>query len=279
MDWLVRNTKPVLLVLVIAVLTISLGLIIFGRSILVFWKVASEYRRLSKLPCVETMPSENLPIVEDATRVDTSLITGDPCEPPCWQGLVPALSTESEVRETLATLPHVDTLSIRRLPHEDGSVDIIWDSSISYQQYADGSTQRTDGAIGLSDGTVSYISIPLEFELSVQELVDLFGEPDGYFVYEYRDPHHPQCFDYQLDIVWLDDGVVAGMHFRQEEPLPAGQSVLAPDLLVVGTVGYFNPGSDLLVYMRSRGTSGDEARHNVECCYQEWRGISEITMP
>ncbi|HUW14593.1 MAG TPA: hypothetical protein VM537_33040, partial [Anaerolineae bacterium] len=36
---------------------------------------------------------------EPPPPVDTSLLTGEPCEPPCWQGLTPGESTEEDVAE------------------------------------------------------------------------------------------------------------------------------------------------------------------------------------
>ncbi|NIO00126.1 MAG: hypothetical protein GTN93_33480, partial [Anaerolineae bacterium] len=46
--------------------------------------------------------------------VDTSLLSGDPCEPPCWQGLVPGVSTEEEVNEFIQTSELVDRSTLFR---------------------------------------------------------------------------------------------------------------------------------------------------------------------
>jgi hypothetical protein len=49
---------------------------------------------------------------EDLLNVDKSLITGDPCSPPCWHQLVPGESTEEEALEILQDLPFVDENTI-----------------------------------------------------------------------------------------------------------------------------------------------------------------------
>ncbi|HUW96175.1 MAG TPA: hypothetical protein VMW58_10345, partial [Anaerolineae bacterium] len=56
--------------------------------------------------------------------LDKSLLTGEPCEPPCWQGLVPGTSTEAEVDEFLATSEYVEPgIEKSRYP---GGLEIRW---------------------------------------------------------------------------------------------------------------------------------------------------------
>ncbi|NIN68634.1 MAG: hypothetical protein GTO63_28795, partial [Anaerolineae bacterium] len=48
---------------------------------------------------------------EHEPLVAEGLLTGEPCGPPCWQGLVPGTSTEAEVDEFLAASEYVDGVS------------------------------------------------------------------------------------------------------------------------------------------------------------------------
>lgn len=119
--------------------------------------------------CSESLPPYDLPTrVEDPDSVDKSLLTGEPCAPPCWYGLVPGESSADEVVSTLKSLPFVDGDSII----EDF---ITWKSSVM-------NTDDYVGYIRIEENKVELLSIELEYDLTLQELIDVLGEPAGYDV-------------------------------------------------------------------------------------------------
>ncbi len=48
----------------------------------------------------------------DPALADRSLLTNEPCAPPCWYGLVPDVSTKDEVINKLQTLPFIAARTI-----------------------------------------------------------------------------------------------------------------------------------------------------------------------
>jgi hypothetical protein len=111
--------------------------------------------------------------------LDTSLLTGEPCEPPCWQGLTPGESTLQDVNEFTATSRFVDTRTVSRSSHtrltQDGEevarVSISWRSSAGLRQCNHFFTE---------DGVLTHITICHDFGLPLGSLIDRYGPPEKY---------------------------------------------------------------------------------------------------
>jgi hypothetical protein len=224
---------------------------------------------LSGCRCAETLPSQFLPSVQDPAGVDRSLLTGEPCEPPCWQGLVPGESTTGDVLATLEDLPFADSDSILFSTHE-GFENVVWLSSASDLQFA--------GSIGLHHGRVYHIFIRLEYELTLQELVAAMGEPAGYFVYDSLPPDGV-CHTYEIHFVWPEHGLTARLAFQPSSPISQNQQLLPPDMLVVTSADYFQPGASPVEYLVAIGASEETAQEEYERYFQEWQGFDSIVMP
>jgi hypothetical protein len=107
-------------------------------------------------------------------RPDMSLLTGDPCEPPCWQGLTPGVSTHQEVNEFIRTSGFVNpqTLDVSALRTADGrrvGVSIRWCSSAGLC--------RRHNRFSIEDGVLEAITIYPDYDLTLERLFERYGPP------------------------------------------------------------------------------------------------------
>jgi hypothetical protein len=219
--------------------------------------------------CSPSLPPYDLPTrVEDPDSVDKSLLTGEPCAPPCWYGLVPGESSADEVLSTLRSLPFVDPDSI----DEDF---ISWESSVSRAGYS-------IGRIRIEEGKIRAIDIDLEYDLTLQELIDVLGEPAGYEMIAHPsqpDGFGPTCYTHRVIFIWPENGLSAELIFYLPELVSEGEPILSPDLYYIRRVSYRVPGSTPQDFIEANGVSAADARERIECCYHEWQGIDNVTMP
>jgi len=107
---------------------------------------------------------------------DTSLLTGEPCEPPCWQGLTPGQSTLQEVNEFMRTSGFVNPGSVHRSQlHRSGQwvgVSIWWRSTV-------GGGSRSNKFI-VEGGVLDSVTIYPDYVLTLQRLIDRYGPPERY---------------------------------------------------------------------------------------------------
>jgi hypothetical protein len=107
-------------------------------------------------------------LLDDRLLVDTSLITGEPCSAPCWNGIVPGETTWD------------DALAILQGDTELGNVDV--------QEADDGLARRAVWSplagdpccqmVTFNGVTVDYVRLLLAPGVSFGELIEVYGEPD-----------------------------------------------------------------------------------------------------
>jgi hypothetical protein len=121
-------------------------------------------------------PESGAPTPSGPAPIDISLLTGKPCEPPCWQGLVPELSTEIDVNTFLETSKFVDHESISRGDISTGSGDVI---GIRVQWRSSASDHGAQGAnsFDIEGGVLRSIETYLDFEVTLEELLERYGPP------------------------------------------------------------------------------------------------------
>jgi hypothetical protein len=212
------------------------------------------------------------PRITDTAKLDRSLTTGEPCMPPCWQGLVPGESTEEDVMAVLETAPFVEGGSIMRAQTSDGDeATIRWGSSAS-------DLRTSAGVIYITNGRVSLIDIQIEYRLTRQELVSIIGEPDGYFVLEIQHSG-PRCFSYSVPFIWLEEGFVAGPSLTRRDPVPKGEDLLSPDMFFIEYAYYSSPFSRPMDALMGTGLDEASAQLAEAKTYREWQGFDTITIP
>jgi len=102
--------------------------------------------------------------------LDMSLLTGRPCEPPCWQGLIPGVSTKEEVEDFIATSEYVDRDSVYR--ERSWGADAIWWESAAWW-----TTNPEPNAFVLDRDTLIVVRIQLDYELTLESLLETYGPP------------------------------------------------------------------------------------------------------
>lgn len=112
--------------------------------------------------------------------VDTSLLTREPCEPPCWQGLIPGVSTEEEANQFVTTSDLVDRLTVLRDPVTRGGeltgVSIQWLST----KNAQGPDARNSFLV--EDGVLQDMIVYLDSHVTLQELFNTYDPPQKFRV-------------------------------------------------------------------------------------------------
>jgi hypothetical protein len=108
--------------------------------------------------------------------MDGSLLSGEPCEPPCWQGLTPGQSTSDEVSDFLNTSALVDQSSVWEDRSGCGLIT-RWRSPISHRRGRPLSWDLSNW-VCVGDGTLSDIEILLDYDLTLQQLLEGYGPPE-----------------------------------------------------------------------------------------------------
>ena len=105
-----------------------------------------------------------------------SLLTGEPCEPPCWQGLTPGESTLQEVNEFVRTAGFVNPQTLFRSGvSRDGQrvgVSIEWASAAG--------RGRGYNDFIVEGGVLKHITIYPDYDLTLERLFERYGPPEKY---------------------------------------------------------------------------------------------------
>ncbi len=119
-----------------------------------------------------------------AQPVDMSLLTGDPCAPPCWQYITPGVTGQTEALARLMRSPFVkrNALSgLYELNWEELGGHIThsaWESAAGpWDRYF----RRAKNYIFFRNDTVLWMEVFLEFELTAGQAVEKYGPPEGVF--------------------------------------------------------------------------------------------------
>jgi len=105
--------------------------------------------------------------------LDTSLLTGEPCEPPCWQGLVPGQSTAADAQHFLETSDLVD-----HVVEEAKQGYVYWQSPVGGARRNPVSVYRTNSLRVGEDGVLEDIQVYLDYDFTLEQLLARYGPPD-----------------------------------------------------------------------------------------------------
>ncbi|HUS69347.1 MAG TPA: hypothetical protein VM075_01050 [Anaerolineae bacterium] len=162
----------------------------------------------------------------EAPPVDISLLTGEPCAPPCWQELAPGESTEDEVAGFIRTSRYVDPRTVYRGDMSRGGkvvgVGIQWRSTAADSRGVDSNIFDIEG------GLLQSITIYPDCDVSLQDLLQKYGGPDK-FTAHVEGVEHPYV---AVTLYYPTHGFTADLQ------LPPDDTSLRPDSKVV-RVWYF----------------------------------------
>lgn len=132
--------------------------------------------------------------------VDRSLLTGIPCLPPCWYGIEPGESTQTEARSVLDNTFFVDPASI--VTNQASWIDGRSASIITFD--CNPPISRRCGTLTFVEEVLTEIHIPILYEISFDQAVSVLGPPDHFFI----EPIHVQVVDCGAGLVWEDLGLL-----------------------------------------------------------------------
>jgi hypothetical protein len=197
--------------------------------------------------------------------VDNSLLTGDPCEPPCWQGLTPGESTLEDVNEFMRTSGFVSPLTVFRGRITRGGeavgVSIRWDSM----------NGRGGGDFAIEDGVLKDMFIYPSYHLTLEDLIDRYGPPEKLHVMV-TGLHVPAL---EVTLFYPSYGFTADLELPVDEP------VLRPESSIVrlwhSRAGPLETFIELgISYLGSYlGTSPEQWSESL----RDWPGYGAIEVP
>jgi hypothetical protein len=168
------------------------------------------------------------PIIDhDHPLIDESFISGEPCEPPCWYGLIPGQSSFEDVNQVLSELEFMQPTSINILKSTSEYYGVE-DIRIYFQcQYYSGIPSC--GSLWLLGDTLHWIRHEIAYELSINEAVGIIGEPDLIILRGRRDRG---C---NVDFTWVEKGIIAthkGMSDTACAAVLEAKGGVPPDILI-----------------------------------------------
>ncbi len=197
------------------------------------------------------------PTVEPSL-IDSSMLTGVPCQAPCWYGLVPGQSTRADVLATVQGLPFVDPRRVSEVPAS------YWDQSKQSLEPATlvrAECKRPGGetcaSLLLFDGVLKLMYLSPPPSLTFGEAVARLGPPDAVRA----NPVNVASFYCDLGMIWKERAIwVAFLNGPPKKDQVKCVDVerggrVDPDL-PVGQVIYSTPDDPL--FTAAPGTSGTE---------------------
>jgi hypothetical protein len=197
--------------------------------------------------------------------VDVSLLTGEPCEPPCWQGLTPGVSTEEEVNDFLRSSELVDQASIFRgeVTRDRGEVvgtTIQWWSTANMSNVP----RQFGNDCLITEGLLQDLIIWLDSEVTLEDLLERYGAPVKFTAWM----EGVESRYVKVTLLYPRYGFEATLIIRQ------GEVELRPDSEIV-RVWYFRSASQLDEYLRLCREIGNLWSEDT---LQDWHGYGPIDL-
>ena len=189
---------------------------------------------------------------------DTSLISGTPCAPPCWQNLTPGVSTMADVERFVGGLRASEQERLETGTDPAGYKLFTWFGA------KNGKTRL----ISVDEDRVKLILIAPDFDLNLGTVVDHFGPPESLFAIHGGYGHGGT---YRLELYYPQQGLAfesrPGIEYLGE---------VRPDMSVY-TIYYFASG-DLANYFDGQGWTDDYV-DAIMRYVQPWPGFGQIEVP
>jgi hypothetical protein len=158
-----------------------------------------------------TMYLTSCQLADHEPLVAQGLLAGEPCGPPCWQGLVPGTSTAAEVDEFLATSEYVEP-GVEKGRYV-GGMEIRW-----YPRWP----HRGQNIFDLQDGVLQIMRMQVDSSVTLEQLMDRYGPPDKIASGEivllfYRE--FGMMLEFRLDLELRSETEVLAVEYYEPAPL------------------------------------------------------------
>ena len=153
---------------------------------------------------------------------DHSILHGYPCEPPCWEGIVPGMTTSSEAVEVIRGLSFISQGSIYVGKVGDcGGVG--WDFVLFHNG-------QIPNGVDWCNGVVEKIHLGVN-NINIEDVILMFGPPEAIFASQGGVPEH---VNYIIHILYPSQGMEF-MAYTEE-----GISILGAETRIGGAI-FFEP--------------------------------------
>ena len=191
---------------------------------------------------------------------DRSLLTHEPCAPPCWQGLLPDVSTLAEVSQ------YVESSSVVGEHYRDTYADrtiIRWQSTIG------GRSQRTWNAFSIRDGVLIAMRIHLDYEVTLEQLLDKYGIPEKFRT----QLESGGGVDALVNLYYPAQGLIAQLEVDPSD----GHHELEEETKVT-RVWYFSPTSVDGLFDLAGVVPFPDKKEHAEMVLQDWHGYGFVDL-
>ncbi len=131
-----------------------------------------------------------------APRVfDDSLLSGHPCAPPCWQGLTPGITAETEVHAFLDNSPYV--ADWQREKQLNGSVEYKW-------HWASPNHAQNPNVMQVRDALLARITLTPDTPATLAQVLATFGAPAQVDIHT---PAGADALEWTLDAYYPERGL------------------------------------------------------------------------
>ncbi len=208
--------------------------------------------------------------------LDKSLLTAEPCAAPCWCGIMPGETAQEAALHELSRCPWAKAGSIRQTltTSSDGTDELIvgWDHRA---RLLGPEITRNRNRAHIRDGKVELIRVWLDYSLTLNDVVDLFGPPEGvYAIRGYGHPSFEVVFDYPgrgLSFEAFLPRVSADEYYVGDD-----RGIIYP-YTKVSTVYYYAP-TTLESALRDAFVVYPDRLDAMLQDEQEWRGFGEVDL-
>lgn len=200
--------------------------------------------------------------------VDRSLLTGDPCEPPCWQNIIPGVSSEEDVRDLLRKNPFVALWTLECGEYKESDIPVTICGWFPKRRYINDRNR-----IYLRDGKVLRIEIHHLNYLTLGEIVDKYGPPQCIHAYSGA----AEFFYYGVILDYPSRGLsVKSFSLVNPQDIADGTAPLTRDQKVTTAV-YYAP-APIEDVLREAFLLPQEVVQSYLANCQEWEGFGRIRL-
>lgn len=192
----------------------------------------------------------------------TSILDNPVCSPPCWQNIVPGKTNRLELLATLASIANFDQSSIAQ---QDYPIMEGYDQFIHGNLYLE-PNELTLVSAYLSEEIVVVLNFSGKLNLTLEEAIEVFGEPEGVLIYASN--HGYTSINFLIPL----KGIVFGFNNIGKNWKPTS---ITPEL-EIRSIDYFSP--DYYSEILDMGWFSDGKWNYQESVAQikPWKGYGSI---
>jgi hypothetical protein len=227
------------------------AIVSIGAIVVIFLSTAINWPKpitteLTNAPSADAYPVRaTQDIVDLYATLSVRWLSGNPCNPPCWEGITPGQTTLKDAVDLLQNNPLIGQLTIYADENRPNSGEISW----SWPGVEKRGGRVFYARIGDVAGSVVYAIWPGFGEgVRLGEVIQAFGEPSHVKIREVKilEPPTPREAWYTYTLIWIENGFLVKGN-------PVNRTKI-DNAFVIYTIGFFEPSME--GYIALEGNSG-----------------------